>query len=423
MKKTKKAPVSVLLVFLLLIISVTPALADSSAAPSIDYVAFGDSVASGVRGGVKEVGSDFGYTDLIAADLKAAGALGFFNEDFCVSGMTAKLLASNTSVLTDTTSSGYKLVKNAEIATLDIGGNDLLAPIYAYMKTLTGGQSPDLAKIKDILTAVGDSVNDGVTAPGVEISIETILQNILKANPNIKIYVMGYYNPLPAAAAITGVDLNTPLKDFNVYIKKAITDVSAANTGASIYYVDTLAAMAADSSNALVATDIHPTPAGYKIIAAEFWKQIGLLAPSTVTATPTKATVLVNGKAVAFEAYNIGGSNYFKLRDIAMAFSGSIKQFNVTWNAEKSSIVLSSQTAYTVVGNELTISGNTADVSAALTLSGVSLDGKLISLTAYKIGDNNYIKLRDIGSVFNFGIEWISTTNTISIDTTKGYTA
>ena len=420
MKKLSKSSLSVILIVFILAMSVAPAMA---AAPSIDYVAFGDSVASGVRGGMKESDSDFGYTDLIAANLKAAGALGSFNEDFCVSGMTAKQLATNTSVLSDKTSIGNKLVKNAEIATLDIGGNDLLAPVYAYMKTLSGGQTPDLAKIKEILTTVGKSVNDGVTAPGVEKDIETILQNILNANPNIKIYVMGYYNPLPTAAALVGVDLNTPLKDFNVYIQKAITDVSAANTGASITYIDTMATMASDSLNALVMTDIHPTPAGYKLIAAEFWKQIGTLVPTTVTATPTKDAVLVNGKTVSFEAYKIDGSNYFKLRDIAMVLSGSTKQFNVTWNAEKSSIDLSSQTAYTIVGKELVISGNTSDLSAAPTSSNVTLDGKLISLTAYRIGDNNYIKLRDIGSVFGFGVDWISATGTISIDTAKGYSA
>ncbi len=421
MRKISRISLSFILIAVMLVMSITPALA---ASVPIDYVAFGDSVASGVRGGVREAGSDLGYTDLIAADLRAAGALGSFNEDFCVSGMTAKQLAVNTAVLKDTSSSGYKLVKNAEIATLDIGGNDLLAPIYAYMKTLSSGSSPDLAKIKEILTAVGDSVKDGVTVPGVESSIETILQNILSANPSIKIYVMGYYNPLPAAAALTGVDLDTPLKDFNVYIKKAVANVITANPGASITYIDTMAAIAADSANALVPTDIHPTPAGYKIIANEFWKQIGLLAPSSaVTAVPTKASVLVNGKAVPFEAYNISGSNYFKLRDIAMALSGSAKQFNVTWDAGKSSIALSSLTAYTVVGNELVSSGNTADKSAALSSSGIYLDGKLISLTAYKIGDNNYFKLRELGTALNFGVDFDPATSTIIINTAVGCTA
>ncbi|NMA51922.1 MAG: hypothetical protein GX949_02795, partial [Peptococcaceae bacterium] len=36
--------------------------------------------------------------------------------------------------------------------------------------------------------------------------------------------------------------------------------------------------------------------------------------PATVQAKPTASSVLVNGKQTAFDAYNIGGNNYFKLR-------------------------------------------------------------------------------------------------------------
>ncbi len=49
-----------------------------------------------------------------------------------------------------------------------------------------------------------------------------------------------------------------------------------------------------------------------------------------------KASVLVNGKSVAFEAYNIDGSNFFKLRDIAMALSGSAKHSHKAMTRPKS---------------------------------------------------------------------------------------
>jgi len=420
MKKTSKFTLSILLIASILALSVTPALAGGSVV-SLDYVAFGDSVAAGVRGGVKELCSDCGYTDLIAADLRSAGVLGSFSEDFCTSGMTAKRLAVNTSVLKDKSSSGYKLVKNAEIATLTIGGNDLLAPLYAYIKTLGSGQLPDTDKLEEILTALSDSVSDGKTAPSVEADIETILQNILSANPKIKIYVMGYYDPLPVAAALTGVDLDTPLESFNVYIKKAITDVTAKNTGASICYVDTMSAMAADTVDNLVMTDIHPTEAGYRVIAAEFWKQIGLEVP--VSAVPTKSSVLVNGSSTAFEAYNINGSNYFKLRDIAMVLSSCAKRFAVDWDSANSSIALSSGAAYKAVGGEMTVSGSASDTEAVFSSFKVYLNGRLISLTAYNIGGFNYFKLRDLGSALDFGVGWSAATSTVSIDTSADYTA
>lgn len=49
----------------------------------------------------------------------------------------------------------------------------------------------------------------------------------------------------------------------------------------------------------------------------------------TVATKPTASKVSVNGKDVSFEAYNIEGNNYFKLRDLAKALTGSNKQFEV----------------------------------------------------------------------------------------------
>jgi lysophospholipase L1-like esterase len=62
---------------------------------------------------------------------------------------------------------------------------------------------------------------------------------------------------------------------FNTFIKNAINQV-AKNNSPSIYYVDTMAAMAKNSDKNLVPTDIHPTEAGYRVIAKEFWSQIKL---------------------------------------------------------------------------------------------------------------------------------------------------
>ena len=57
-----------------------------------------------------------------------------------------------------------------------------------------------------------------------------------------------------------------------------------------------------------------------------------ILRLQTVTAKPTASKVLVNGKEVAFDAYNISDNNYFKLRDIALQISGTEKQFEVQWD-------------------------------------------------------------------------------------------
>jgi len=59
-----------------------------------------------------------------------------------------------------------------------------------------------------------------------------------------------------------------------------------------------------------------------------------------ITVNPTTSKVLVNGKIVEFEAYNINGYNYFKLRDLAQAVNNTEKNFEVTWDAANNAINL-----------------------------------------------------------------------------------
>lgn len=153
-----------------------------------------------------------------------------------------------------------------------------------------------------------------------------------------------------------------------------------------------------------------------------FSATIPTISAQTATATPIASKVLVNGKEISFDAYEINGNNYFKLRDIANVVSGTGKQFEVTWDSSKNAINLLSNKAYTAVGGELA-KGDGSQKPATLNASKVYLDGKEISLTAYTINDNNYFKLRDLGQTFNFGVGWDGAANTVTIDTSTGYTA
>lgn len=142
---------------------------------------------------------------------------------------------------------------------------------------------------------------------------------------------------------------------------------------------------------------------------------------SSAAAQPTTSTVLVNGKQVAFDAYNIDGSNYFKLRDLAYVLNGSEKQFNVVWSASANAISLVSGKPYAAAGGELAPGSGTIQ-EALPTTSALLLDGADLALEAYNINGNNYFKLRDLGSALNFGVDWDGAANTVVIDTAKGYT-
>ena len=152
--------------------------------------------------------------------------------------------------------------------------------------------------------------------------------------------------------------------------------------------------------------------AGYKIPAGV-----------SVSAAPTQSTVLVNGAPTAFDAYNINGSNYFKLHDLAFIVNHTPKQFSVGWDAENQAISLVTGGEYAAVGGEMASSGNTQNKPAAPTTAKVYINGTQALFSAYNIGGNNYFKLRDVASAINFGVTWDAPTSTIGIDTSIGYSA
>lgn len=87
MKVGLKNVLAQILILILFTITSTPAFASTNSPNKIDYVAMGDYCAAGVRAvpgplpGWEE-GSDYGYTDMIAAWLEELGVLGKFNEKY-----------------------------------------------------------------------------------------------------------------------------------------------------------------------------------------------------------------------------------------------------------------------------------------------------------------------------------------------------
>jgi hypothetical protein len=140
-----------------------------------------------------------------------------------------------------------------------------------------------------------------------------------------------------------------------------------------------------------------------------------------IIANPTAGDVLVNGENVAFDACNIGGNNYFKLRDLAYVLNGTEKQFEVGYDEATKAIALTGGEAYTPVGGEL--EGKGAETKTPVpTTSKITLDSQAVNFTAYNIGGNNYFKLRDIGEALDFGVAWDGAKNTVVIDTGRNYT-
>ncbi len=73
----------------------------------------------------------------------------------------------------------------------------------------------------------------------------------------------------------------------------------------------------------------------------------------------------------------------------------------------------------------LTLSGPAAQaatsITATLSTQPIYVDDQLVSMTAYNIGGNNYVRLRDIGKAVDFGVTYDAATNSVHIDSTQPY--
>ena len=60
-------------------------------------------------------------------------------------------------------------------------------------------------------------------------------------------------------------------------------------------------------------------------------------------------------------------------------------------------------------------------ITATLSSQPIYVDGQRVSMTAYNIGGNNYVRLRDIGKAVDFGVTYDAATNSVHIDSNAHY--
>ena len=125
----------------------------------------------------------------------------------------------------------------------------------------------------------------------------------------------------------------------------------------------------------------------------------------------------VNGAAVSCAAYNIDGSNYFKLRDLAMLLTDTGSRFDVKYDEASQTVRVATGRAYTPVGGEL--EGAEAEPEEIWrSVQPLLIDGVEHSeLSAWNIGGSNYYKLRDLGDVLGFFVYYDEGTRTVYLRT------
>ena len=166
--------------------------------------------------------------------------------------------------------------------------------------------------------------------------------------------------------------------------------------------------------------------------------------PEAVWATvPEGLEVVVDKGAWLLDVYNIDGNNYFKLRDIAMAFTyeNTLHPFEVTWDSSNNAINIISDAKYTPIGGECgsydLALGDFPEPDFEAIMSGVKvtkpakqaipssavvyINGVKADIKAYNIDGYNYFKLRDLAKALDFEVVWDPVYNMIYTSTYGSY--
>lgn len=109
------------------------------------------------------------------------------------------------------------------------------------------------------------------------------------------------------------------------------------------------------------------------------------------------------GRAVDPTIYNIGGNTYFKLRDL-----GRLLDFGVRYDSASNAVHIDPDGSYVPEPGESSLIQNTATTSAdaAATRQTIYLSGSRITPAMYNIRGNNYIGLRELGRLVDFGVSY-----------------
>lgn len=122
----------------------------------------------------------------------------------------------------------------------------------------------------------------------------------------------------------------------------------------------------------------------------------------------------IDGHYSTVASYNIGGHNYFRLRDLATFLADTNAEFDVAYDDDARAISIHSNTALN--GAPSLIKLNRNDIALPNTMA-VMVDAQPVAPTAYNIDGFTYFKLRDLGTLLGFGVAWDEAVQSMVITT------
>lgn len=232
-----------------------PSMSSAQSTKAIHYVALGDSLAAGQTPYQLEDGQanyEKGYVDYLVDYLQQQNYQVKLN-NFGKSGYTT----SDILIEISNTSEQREAIKQADVITINAGANDLLKGALDR-----SAEKVDYEKAKEILTTISQNM-------------QTILTEIKSLNPDVDVYVMGYYNAFPYLDS-----------DHQAYLPILLalsmlnSTLEATTEKLGVTFVPTFDAIEQNVSRYLPnPQDIHPSVEGYKVLANAFWEEIKFDAP------------------------------------------------------------------------------------------------------------------------------------------------
>jgi 2',3'-cyclic-nucleotide 2'-phosphodiesterase (5'-nucleotidase family) len=202
------------------------------------------------------------------------------------------------------------------------------------------------------------------------------------------------YAVVTSNANFNGMDSSYIFKEAAAANDKSAITTAVVRDVVWLYLKETLAGAVGDS---------YAAPQGRITIAGK---------PAVV---PTKQNLTVNGEAKTAEIYNIDGSNYFKLRDVASLLSGTGSQFSVGYDAASNTISIQTGEAYEKQPGDLE-PGDDKSASAVRSAQKLVINGEPVTdLTAFNLGGYNFFRLRELGEKLGFGVTFDEAANTVVV--------
>ncbi|MEK5078365.1 S-layer homology domain-containing protein [Solibacillus sp. FSL W7-1436] len=243
-----------LVLFLQLVLPLANIVQAEDESKSLYYLALGDSLAAGMNEN-GEIG--FGYADLLAKNYQEQKSEVIFNKGFSYPGFTTVDVLKG--IEENVTKPIYDLngvsqnnvaikeaIQQADIITLSVGANDILKNVN---RSESGEFSFDTS---GVLKSIQD----------VSVNYKKIFESIYKINPEVKMIVMGLYNPFPY---IEDPAIQKQLSLLVTTLNNSMKSIVENNGG---IFTEVAAQIAADAKTYLPnPQNIHLSEAGYQVVA------------------------------------------------------------------------------------------------------------------------------------------------------------